>query len=79
MPSVKIYGVPSCKYCDMAKEFVKDNKIDAEYIDLSCNQTLRDIVVEATGQRKVPIFEINEKLYVGFTENKERLAALAGA
>ncbi|MCX6708201.1 MAG: glutaredoxin family protein, partial [Candidatus Woesearchaeota archaeon] len=36
---VIIYSTPSCPYCSSAKEFLKENKIDFEVIDVSKDQS----------------------------------------
>jgi glutaredoxin 3 len=32
---VKVYGTPTCPYCVRLKQFLKDNKINFENIDVS--------------------------------------------
>ena len=35
MANVKVYSTPTCPYCTMAKDFLKEHKIEFEDIDVS--------------------------------------------
>ena len=63
---VKIYSTPTCPYCRGAKQFLKDNNIDFEDIDVSSNQAAAEEMIQKSGQMGVPQIEINGKLIVGF-------------
>jgi glutaredoxin-like YruB-family protein len=66
MSKVTIYSTPTCPYCIRAKEFLKDNSIEFEDIDLSKNPDKADEVVQKSGQMGVPVVDIDGKIIVGF-------------
>jgi glutaredoxin-like YruB-family protein len=66
MKKVKIYTTPTCPYCEMAKEFFRENKIEFEEIDVSSNREAAMEMIEKSGQMGVPVIEIDDKIIVGF-------------
>ncbi len=65
-PKVKIYSTPTCPYCKRAKEFLKENKIAFEDIDVSKNQAAANEMIEKSGQMGVPVIDIDGQIIVGF-------------
>jgi len=63
---VKIYTTPTCPYCKTAKQFLDQNKVEYEEIDVSTNQEAADEMIEKSGQIGVPVIEIDGKIIVGF-------------
>ncbi|MBI2564930.1 glutathione S-transferase N-terminal domain-containing protein [Candidatus Woesearchaeota archaeon] len=63
---VRIYSTPTCSYCKAAKEFLKENKIEYEDIDVSKNQTAAQEMIEKSGQMGVPVLDIEGTIIVGF-------------
>ena len=71
---VTIYSTPSCPYCSMAKDFLKENKIDFEIIDVSKDQSKAQEMIEKSGQMGVPVLDINGTIIVGFDKEAIRKA-----
>lgn len=67
---VKVYSTPTCPYCVTLKEFLKDNKIDFEDIDVSSDEKAADEMVKKSGQMGVPVADINGEIVVGFDKEK---------
>ena len=65
-PKVKVYSTPTCPYCHAAKEFLKENKIAFEDIDVSKNQDKAQEMIEKSGQMGVPVIEIDGTIIVGY-------------
>lgn len=63
---VKIYSTPTCPYCIRAKQFLKDNNIIFEDVDVSANAEAGQEMVEKSGQMGVPVLDIDGKIIVGF-------------
>jgi len=63
---VKIYSTPSCPYCIRAKQFLKENNIAFNDIDVSKDSAQADEMVEKSGQMGVPVVDIDGKIVVGF-------------
>lgn len=70
--SVKVYSSPTCPYCDMAKDFLKKNNIDFEDIDVREDAQAAQEAAEKSGQRGVPVIDIDGEIIVGF--NQEAIA-----
>jgi len=66
MKSVKIYSTPTCPYCIRAKQFLKENNVVFEDINVAANQAKSDEMVKISGQMGVPVFDIEGKIIVGF-------------
>lgn len=64
--SVKIYSTPTCPYCLMAKNFLKDNNIKFQDINVAEDEKARKEMVAKSSQLGVPVLEINGKIFVGF-------------
>ena len=64
--SVKIYTTPTCPYCMRAKDFLKENNIKFENIDVSANPDKAQEMVKKTGQMGVPVLDIAGEIIVGF-------------
>ena len=65
---VIVYSTPTCPYCNALKDFLKENKIKFENIDVSKNQKAAREIVKKSGQTGVPVTIINGKVIVGFDE-----------
>ena len=67
---VKVYSTPVCSWCHKTKEFLQENKIQFEEVDVSSNQEAAKEMFEKTGQMGVPVVEIDGETIVGFDKNK---------
>lgn len=76
MANVKVYSTPTCPYCKMAKQFLDENKIEYENIDVSTDQEAAKHMIDKSGQMGVPVIMIDEKPIVGF--NKEEIKKALG-
>ena len=72
MKKVTIYTTPTCRYCNDAKEFFKENNVEYVSIDVAADKEARELMVEKSGQRGVPVIIIEGgEVITGF--NKEAL------
>ncbi|RJQ22070.1 NrdH-redoxin [Candidatus Woesearchaeota archaeon] len=71
---VKVYSTPTCPYCHAAKDFLKENKIDFEDIDVSKDQDAAQDMIEKSGQMGVPVIDINGTIIVGFDKDAMKKA-----
>lgn len=74
--TVKVYSTTTCPYCVRAKQFLKENNITYEDIDVSSNQAAADEMIRKSGQMGVPVLDIDGKIIVGF--DKERIKQALG-
>ncbi len=73
---VKVYSTTTCPWCDKVKNFLKENGVDFEDINVAENDEAADEMIEKSGQMGVPVISIKkdgqEKILVGFNEEKIR-------
>lgn len=74
--NVKIYSTPTCPFCIRAKQFLKENNIIFEDIDVSANQAVAEEIIQKSGQMGVPVLDIEGEIIVGF--DKERIKQALG-
>lgn len=78
---VKAYTLSTCPHCRMTKEFLNDNKVDFEYVDVDLltgdkrTEVLRE-VFRLTGAYSFPVVVVGDTVVVGF--NKEKLQKVLG-
>jgi len=70
MKTIKVYSTNTCPYCTMAKDFLKDNKVEFENINVSDDREAAQEMVEKSGQMGVPVIIIGEEVIVGFDKEK---------
>ena len=74
--SVKVYSTATCPWCIRAKQFLKENNIDFQNIDVSSDQQAVDELMQKSGQMGVPVLDIEGEIIVGF--DKERIKQSLG-
>ena len=74
MISVKVYSTPTCPWCTKAKEFLTENKVKFENINVAEDEKARNDIIEKSGQMGVPVIDIDGEIIVGFDESKIRKA-----
>lgn len=61
-----VYVTSTCPYCTMMTNFLKENKIPYEEVNVQENPAEGQKLVEATGQMGVPQTKINGQWVIGF-------------
>ncbi len=67
---VKVYSTPTCPYCKMAKQFLTENNVQFEDIDVASNQSAAQEMISKSGQMGVPVIEIDGQVTIGFDKGK---------
>jgi len=67
---VIIYSTPVCHFCQAAKEFFKENKVEYTEYDVAADAPKREEMIEMTGQMGVPVIRIGDDVVIGFDEDK---------
>ncbi|MBN2058118.1 MAG: glutaredoxin family protein [Candidatus Saganbacteria bacterium] len=70
MTNIKIYSTPTCPYCKMTKQFLAENNIEFEDVDVSANQSAAQEMISKSGQMGVPVLDIGGQIVVGFDKAK---------
>jgi len=73
---VIVYSTPTCPWCIRTKQFLKENNIIFEDIDVSSNQAAAEEMIKISGQMGVPVLDIEGEIIMGF--DKERIKQALG-
>lgn len=68
MAKVIVYSTSTCPWCVKTKQFLKENNIEFEDIDVSSNEEKAKEMIEKSGQMGVPVIDIDGKIIVGFNQ-----------
>lgn len=72
--TIKIYSTPTCVYCNMLRDYLKEKNIEFQHIDVSQDQAAGKEMVDKSGQMGVPVTIIEkdgkEEVIVGFDKTK---------
>ncbi len=71
---IKIYSTSWCPSCIKAKRFFDMKGWDYKEINVADKHEDREEVFKVSGQRTVPVIDIDGEIIVGFDKNKIELA-----
>ncbi|MEK6714932.1 MAG: glutaredoxin family protein [Candidatus Omnitrophota bacterium] len=74
--TVKVYSTSTCPYCIRAKQFLTENNIQFENIDVSADHAKAQEMIKKSGQMGVPVLDIEGEIIIGF--DKERIKQALG-
>jgi len=74
--TVTIYSTPTCHFCHMTKEFLKEKGINFTDYNVASDIEKRQEMMQKSGQMGVPVIFIGDDMTIGF--DKERLTQLLG-
>lgn len=66
---IKVYSTFSCPWCKKVKQFLDDNKITYQNVDVANDKNGREEMINKTGQLAVPVIDIDGDIKVGYDEN----------
>ena len=67
---VRVFTTPVCPYCFTLKEFLKDNNIVFEEVDVAGSEESRNEMIKKSGQMSAPVLEIGDEIVIGFDREK---------
>ena len=67
---ITIYSTPSCHFCQMTKDFLKEHNIEYNDFDVSVDTDKRQEMIEKSGQMGVPVIFIGDEMIIGFDKEK---------
>jgi glutaredoxin-like YruB-family protein len=73
---IKVYSTDACPWCHKAKDWLKENNIEFEDINVGEDQEAAKEMAEKSGQRGVPVIMVDDEIIIGF--NEEKLKELLG-
>lgn len=68
--NVIIYSTPTCHFCQMTKEFLKEHNIAYTDYNVATDMDKRQEMIEKSGQMGVPVIFIGDDMFVGFDKAK---------
>jgi len=68
--TVRVYSTPICPVCYTLKQFLQQNNVEFEEIDVSQNKEMAEYMIQKTGQIGVPVLEIDGQFLTGFDREK---------
>jgi glutaredoxin 3 len=74
--NIIIYTTPTCPYCIMVKNYLTEKNIPFQNIDVSADPEKAREMVQKSGQRAVPVIDIDGNIIVGF--DKDQIDKLTG-
>jgi glutaredoxin 3 len=74
--TVTIYSTPTCHFCQMTKEFLKDKGITYTDYNVASDLEKRQEMVQKSGQMGVPVIFVGDEMIIGF--DQERLSSMLG-
>lgn len=66
--TIKVYSTPSCPWCTRAKQYLRENHVAFEDIDVSSNVKAAREMVQKSGQMGVPVIDADGEIIIGFNE-----------
>ncbi|WP_300382669.1 glutaredoxin family protein [Clostridium sp.] len=66
---IKVYSTNSCPWCVKAKNYLKTNNFEYEEFNVGVDQEAAREMIEKSGQRGVPVIDIDGSVIVGFDKN----------
>lgn len=66
--TVKVYSTPTCPWCTVTKNYLKSRNVPFEDIDVTKDRTAAVEMVQKSGQRGVPVIDIDGRIIVGFDQ-----------
>lgn len=74
--SIKIYSTPTCPYCVRVKEYLNGKGVAFEDYDVSRDRAKADEMIMKSGQRGVPVLDIDGVIVIGF--DRPRIDSILG-
>ena len=66
--SVVIYSTPSCSYCRLAKDYLRQKGVGFTEYNIASDQRKAEEMVRKSGQMGVPVLDINGSVIIGFNK-----------
>lgn len=67
---VTIYSTPTCHFCQMTKEFLKERNVPYTEHNVASDLERRQEMIQKSGQMGVPVVLVDDEIIVGFDKQK---------
>lgn len=68
--NVKVFSTSTCPWCVRVKDYLDQKSVEYKDIDVSINMDEARKMIEKSGHQGVPQVWINDKVVVGFNQDK---------
>ena len=68
--TVTIYSTPTCHFCQMTKEFLKEKGISYTDFNVASDIEKRQEMIQKSGQMGVPVIFVGDEMIIGFDQEK---------
>ena len=68
--TVTIYSTPTCHFCQMTKDFLKEKGVTYTEYNVASDLEKRQEMISKSGQMGVPVIFVGDELIVGFDQEK---------
>ncbi len=65
---IKVYSTPACPWCTVTKNYLASKNAAYEDIDVSRDRQAAMEMIQKSGQRGVPVIDIDGNIIVGFDQ-----------
>ncbi len=72
--TIKLYSTPTCPWCSMTRKYFDTRNVQYQDIDVTKDRNAVEEMVAKSGQRGVPVIDIDGSIIIGF--DKERVDSL---
>ena len=70
MAKVIVYSTSTCPYCVMAKQWLKEKKVEFDDINVGIDQAKAKEMIQKSGQMGVPVIDVDGDVIIGFDRPK---------
>ncbi len=70
MEAIEIYTTPTCPYCKMAKEYMKQKGVEFKEYNVTEDREALQELVRLTDRRSVPVIRSGNEVMVGFDHGR---------
>lgn len=67
---VRVYTTPTCPWCTRVKEYLQSKGVKYEDINVAEDRNAAAEMISKSGQRGVPVIDINGNIVVGFDQKR---------
>lgn len=67
--TITVYSTPTCPYCKLVKEYLREKGYEFTEIDVSANHEAATKMVKISGQMGVPVIDVDGKVIVGWNKS----------
>lgn len=68
MRTVIVYTTPACPWCNKVKDYLKNKRVPFREVDVMVDSTGAREMVAKSGQRGVPVVDIEGNIIIGFDQ-----------